>query len=57
MVMKEPIWWEYIVMEDVDGVGFVKGFKKDTPPNVIKAYKSDMKKMKKEIEENPYRLL
>lgn len=56
MTISEPIWWEYIVLEDVDGVGLVKGFKKDTPKEIIDAYKSDIKMMKKNRKENPFHL-
>lgn len=38
-----PTWWKYVVIEDVDGEGIVKGFKKNTPKEVIKEYKEYVK--------------
>ena len=46
-MMPTPTWWKYAVIEDEDGVGIVKGFKKDTPIEVIEEYKEYVKMEKK----------
>ena len=38
MTIAKPRWWEYIIMEDVDGVGVVTGFKEGTPQDIIDEY-------------------
>lgn len=53
----KPTWWEYIIIEDKDGVGIVKGFRKDTPKEIIEDYKYDMRKIKKAKKDDPYVML
>ena len=50
-MMPTPTWWKYVVLEDEDGVGIIKGFKKNTPKEVIKEYKEYVKHMR-ELEED-----
>ena len=38
MTIAKPRWWEYIIMEDADGVGVVTGFKEGTPQDIIDEY-------------------
>lgn len=49
MTIVEPRWWKYAVIEDVGGVGIVKGLAKNTPPDIVKEFKKDMNK-KRNIE-------
>lgn len=47
MTIEEPIWWEYVILEDANGVGIIKGLSKDAPSDVIDSFREDMKAMKK----------
>lgn len=49
MTIVEPRWWKYAVIEDVGGVGIVKGLAKNTPSDIVKEFKKDMNK-KRNIE-------
>lgn len=53
MTIETPSWWEYAVIDDADGVGIVKGFKKDVPKDVLKEYKAYMKELTKARLEHP----
>lgn len=53
MTVKIPIWWRYVILKDVDGVGIVEGFIEGTPQEVIDQYHRDMK-MWAEAEKNGY---
>ena len=35
MTIAEPRWWRYVLLEDVDGVGFVRGFVEGAPQDII----------------------
>ena len=54
MVMPVPDWWGYAVLEDVEGVGIVKGFKKDTPKKVLESYKEYVKGIEDARSKDPY---
>ena len=49
MTIVEPRWWKYAVIEDVGGVGIVKGLAKNTPSDIVKEFRKDMNK-KRDIE-------
>lgn len=49
MTIVKPKWWKYAVIEDVGGVGIVKGLTKDTPSDIVMEFKKDMNK-KRNIE-------
>ena len=49
MTIVEPRWWKDAVIEDVGGVGIVKGLAKNTPSDIVKEFKKDMNK-KRDIE-------
>lgn len=44
MTIDKPKWWEYAIIEDVGGVGIVKGLSKNTPSDIVKEFKKDMNK-------------
>jgi len=53
-MIEMPVWFEYIVWGQTDaGVPYVKGLKKDTPEEIIQAFKREFKEMQKYMEENP----
>lgn len=54
MVMPVPDWWGYARLEDVKGVGVVKGFKKDTPKEVLESYKEYVKAIEDAKRKDPY---
>lgn len=44
MTLPKPIWFDYVVWGyDDDKEPYIKGFKKDTPQEVIEAYKKETK--------------
>ena len=47
MTIAEPRWWRYVLLEDVDGVGFVRGFVEGTPQDIINKYKDYCKMMER----------
>ena len=47
MTIEEPRWWKYVLLEDVNGVGVVKGFVEGTPQDIIDEYNEDMKVAKR----------
>ena len=47
MTIEEPRWWKYVLLEDVNGVGIVKGFVEGTPQDIIDEYNEDMKVAKR----------
>ena len=47
MTIAEPRWWRYVLLEDVDGVGFVRGFVEGTPQDIIDKYKGYCKMMER----------
>ena len=51
MSMPEPVWHKYAVYEDDDGYPVLKGFKKDTPKEVIEQFKKDREAVQKALEE------
>lgn len=51
MSMPEPVWLRYAVYEDSNGVPILKGFKKDTPKEVIEQFKKERKAIEKALEE------
>lgn len=53
MSIEEPIWWRYVKLKEVDGVGFVKGFVDGTPQDVIEEYKRDMEEARRRKLEEP----
>lgn len=54
MVMPVPEWWGYARLEDVEGVGVVKGFKKGTPKKVLENYKEYVKGIEDARRKDPY---
>ena len=49
--MKEPVWFKYVVWDYSDpSFPVMKGLKKDTPKDIIKAFKDDQKELR-ELEE------
>ena len=53
-MIEKPVWYDYIVW-DMSDPSFpqAKGFRKDTPKEILKAYKKDLKAYQKAKEENP----
>lgn len=49
----KPEWFDYIVWETKDGEPTPKGFKKDTPKEMIEKYKKDYEAFWKNQEEHP----
>ena len=47
MTVEEPRWWKYVLLEDVNGVGIVKGFVEGTPQDIIDEYNAEMKAAKR----------
>ena len=47
MTIEEPRWWKYVLLEDVNGVGVVKGFVEGTPQDIIDEYNTEMKAAKR----------
>ena len=53
-MMEKPIWYDYIVWDVSDELmPIAKGFKKDTPPEIIRAYKKDLKEYQAQVESDP----
>ena len=54
MSVAKPIWYDYLVWDFSNEINPVpKGFKKDTPKEIIKAYKKDIEEYQRLQEENP----
>lgn len=51
MSMAEPIWWKYAIYEDEGGYPVLKGFRKDTPKEILEAFKKDQKSIKKQLDD------
>ena len=47
MTIEEPRWWKYVLLEDVNGVGVVKGFVEGTHQDIIDEYNAEMKPAKR----------
>jgi hypothetical protein len=57
MILK-PVWYDFLIWDTSDPMFPVaKGFKKGTPPEIIKAYKKDLKDYQRRREEDPYERL
>lgn len=53
-MMEKPIWFEYLVWDYTDeSFPVPKGFRKDTPSDVIEAYKKAKMELEQMQEENP----
>ena len=53
-MIKKPVWYEYVVWDMSDpSFPVAKGFAPDTPKDVLKQYKKDLKAYQKAQEENP----
>ena len=53
-MIEKPVWYDYVVWDMSDpSFPVPKGFKPDTPKDVIKAYKKDLKEYQQAQEENP----
>lgn len=53
-MMPKPVWFDYLVWDYSDPQEPVAvGFKKDTPKDIIKAYKEQSKKLQEMQEEEP----
>ena len=51
MSMPEPIWWRYAVYEDEDGYPALKGFRKDTPQEIIDMFMEEQKGIREALDE------
>ena len=50
MSMPRPVWLEYAVYEEEDGYPVLKGFRKDTPEEIIEAFKKEQKSVKEALD-------
>ena len=54
-MMAEPRWWKYVILEDVNGVGVVKGFEEGTSQEIIDEY-HEYQRVMREAHEQGIRL-
>ena len=54
-MIAKPRWWKYVIIEDVNGVGVVKGFEEGTPQEIIDEY-HEYQRMIREAHEQGIRL-
>lgn len=53
-MIEKPVWYDYVVYDMSNPSNPVAvGFRPDTPKEILKAYKKDLKAYQKAKEENP----
>ena len=51
MSMPEPVWLKYAIYEQKDGYPILKGFRKDTPKEVLDAFKKEQKAVRRALDD------